>query len=389
MINKKRLVIFSIIGCVVIVAAVGMFRLFTGGKVGPGKVSAPDKAAAASAKTTAPVTVKSVTQWHDAVGTIEPRAQARIEPQLAAQVNAVRVTAGDSVKKGQVIVTLDDRQMRTKLLHARQSLKNAASQKEQARQAVNAAEAAFSEAKSAYERIRKFYEKEAATESELEQARSRFLQARAGLKRAKDGLEGAKAGIRMAEQMVVEAEITLGYTKIKAPTDGEILKRLVDPGDMAMPGKPLLLLRTARGLRLEAHVRESLVGKVRPGKTLKVQLITLGKTVDAKVEELIPYADPKTRTFLVKAALPPDISGIYPGMYAKLRIPSRQVRMILVPQRAVRQVGQLELVTVKTPEGWQSRYIKTGSRHDKQVEVLSGLSGDETVRVKERNSNDG
>lgn len=381
--HKKRILIFFLIGVLAVVAVAGLIWLFSGDKVGPAKTAGPAKAGDAANAATAPVTVKNVTQWHDAVGTIEPRTQARIEPQVAAQVNAVRVTAGDSVKKGQVIVTLDDRQMRTKLLHARQSLKSATSQKEQARQAVNAAEAAFAEAKSAYERIRKFYEEEAATESELEQARSGFLQARAGLKRARDGLEGAKAGIRMAEQMVAEAEITLDYTKIQAPTDGEVLKRLVDPGDMAMPGKPLLLLRTARDLRLEAHVRESLVGKVRPGETLKVQLSTLGKTVDAHVEELIPYADPKTRTFLVKAALPPGISGIYPGMYAKLRIPYRQIRMILVPHRAVRRVGQLELVTVKTPEGWQSRYIKTGSRHDEQVEVLAGLSGDETLLLEE------
>ena len=300
---------------------------------------------------------------------------------MSGQVMAVRVNAGDRVKKGQPLVSLDGRQLKARYSQAAQSLKTAVSQKEQARQAINAAEAAFAEAKSAYHRIKKFFDADAATEQDLEQARSRYLQARAALKRARNGLSGASAGVRMAEEMVQEAKIGLGYTEIKAPAKGEVLKRLVDPGDLAMPGKPLLLLKTAGGLQLESYVRESLIQRVKPGARLRVELTTLQQTVDSRVEELIPYADPQTRTFLVKSSLP-NTAGLYPGMYGKLLIPYKQVELVLIPRSAIDEVGQLELVMVKTADGWKRRYIKTGSIYGEKIEVLSGLSGGEILKLK-------
>lgn len=202
------------------------------------------------------------------------------------------------------------------------------------------------------------------------------------MKRSEDVFSETLAGVRMAEELIAEAQITLSYTEITAPSDGEVLKRLVDPGDLAMPGKPLLLLRTAGGLRLEAHVRESIVDKIHPGSTLPAELPTLQQTVDSQVAELIPYADARTRTFLVKAALP-DIPGLYPGMYGKLRIPYMEIDIVLIPEKTIDRVGQLELVIVKTPDGWKRRYIKTGNRYGEKVEVLSGLLGHETLKVME------
>jgi HlyD family secretion protein len=286
------------------------------------------------------------------------------------------------VTKDQLLVRLDGRQIQARLSQAGQSLKTAVSQKEQARQSVHAAEAVFAEATSAYNRIKGFFDADAATEQDLEQVRSAYQQAKAALKRAQDGVAGTLAGVRMAEEMVSEAQIALGYTRIKAPSDGSILQRLIDPGDLAMPGKPLLLIRTAGGLRLEAHVREGLIHAVHPGSVFPVELVTLEQTVDAEVNEVIPYADPQTRTFLVKAVLP-DLAGLYPGMYGKLHIPLQDMDLVLIPHQTIARVGQLEMVSVKTDSGWQRRYIKTGNRYKGKIEVLSGLSGGEILKVKE------
>ncbi len=378
--TNKRIII-PLFVAIVIGAAVIILWIFSGGEITPGMVE-PDKTPAAAGAGTVNAEIETVTEWYDAVGTVQPRTQARIEAQVSGQVINVRVNAGDRVSKDDLLVELDDRQLESRYSQATQSLKTVVSQKEQARQAVNAAQAAFAEAESAYNRVKKFFDADAATEQDLEQARSRYLQAKASLKRAKDGLAGASAGVRMAEEMVQEAKIGLGYTKINAPANGEVLKRLVDPGDMAMPGKPLLLLKTPGGLQLEAYVRESLVRKIHPGKTLRVELSTLQKTVDSRVEELIPYADPQTRTFLVKSKLP-NIPNLYPGMYGKLRIPYKQVELVLIPRTAVYEVGQLELVMVKSADGWGRRYIKTGNIYGNRVEVLSGLSGNETLKIKE------
>lgn len=380
--TKKWILIPAVAVCA-ITALIVLSWFFSKDEIPPGKVR-PETAGAGRDIQTARVQVETVTQWYDAVGTVEPRTKAHIKAQVSGQVNEVRVTAGDPVAQGDLLVVLDDRRLQSLLSQARQSLETASARKEQAWQAVNSAEAAFVEAESAYNRIKKFFDAEAATEQDLEQARSRYLQAKAGLRRARDGLSGASAGVRMAGDRIREAKIALSHTEIKAPAEGKVLKRLVDPGDLAMPGKPLLLLRMKGGLRLEAYVRESLVSRVLPGARLQVRLATLQKTVDSEVEELIPYADPRTRTFLVKTKLP-DLSGLYPGMYGKLRIPYKQVEAILVPRAAVEEVGQLALVHVKSDEAgqWDRRYIKTGNIHGDRVEVLAGLSGDETVRLKE------
>lgn len=378
--NKKRIII-PLIVCLVIAAAILLFFVFSKDNISPGRTGPAQKPPGTDGET-AEAEVKTVTEWYEAVGTVKPRSKARIEARISGTVTDVRVNAGDKVAKGDLLLSLDGRQMRAQLAQAAQSLESAASQKKQAQETINSAEAAFAEAESAYNRTRKFFDAEAATEQDLEQARSRYLQAKAALKRAEDALAGASAGVRMAEGLVREAKIGLSYTKINAPTDGKVLKRFVDPGDMAMPGKPLLLLKTPGGLQLEAYVRESLVRKIHPGKTLRAELSTLQKTVDSRVEELIPYADPQTRTFLVKSKLP-NIPGLYPGMYGKLRIPYKQVELVLIPRTAVYEVGQLELVMVKSADGWGRRYIKTGNIYGNRVEVLSGLSGDETLKIKE------
>ncbi|MDZ7830811.1 MAG: efflux RND transporter periplasmic adaptor subunit [Desulfobacterales bacterium] len=379
--KNKKWILIPLIVCLVIAAGILLFWFFSKNDIPPG-MTGPDKAPPVEAASTVPAKIETVTEWYDAVGTVQPRTQARIEAQVSGQVTDVRVNAGDMVEAGELLVTLDDRQMQARLGQAMQSLQSAMARKEQARQAVNAAQAAFAEAESAYNRIKSFYASEAATEQDLEQVRSRYLQAKAALKRAQDGLSGASAGVRMAEEMVREAKIGLGYTKITAPTEGKVLKRLVDPGDLAMPGKPLLLLKTAGGLRLEAYVRESLIQQIQPGSKLRVALPTLQQTVESEVEELIPYADPQTRTFLVKSRLP-DIAGLYPGMYGKLQIPYKQVELVLIPRNTVDKVGQLELVEVKTEDGWARRYIKTGNIYGEQVEVIAGLSGDEILKIKE------
>ena len=385
--NKKRIAAISLIGFLVIAAAGVFFWLYSSGKVAPGNVSAPEKPVQSGDVETASVTVKNITQWYEAVGTLDPRTRARIKPRVSAQVEEVLVNDGEAVEKGQLLIMLDDRDLQAELSQARHSLKNAVSKKQQAEQAVDASKAALEEARSAYERTKKLYEGEAATEQQLEKAKSRFLQAKSGLESHMQGLQGAKASVSMAEENVVKAEIALGYTEVRAPSDGKVLKRKVDPGDMASPAKSLLLLRTAKELRLEAHVPETMVSRVSPGKRLKAKIPTLDKTVRTRVEELIPYADPQTRTFLVKAGLP-EVEGAYPGMYGKLMIPYKEATVILVPREAVRRVGQLELVTIRTEDGRENRYIKTGNIHDQKVEVLAGLKGDETLLLKESTSDD-
>lgn len=347
--------------------------------------------------------VQRVEERYTAIGTVKPRSETMIEAQVSAQVQKVHVQPGDKVNRGDLLITLDDRQASSRRDGATAALNSAKSGREQAMQGVNAAEAAHKEAKLQYDRISGYYKAQAATKQELEMAESGYLQAKAALKRAKDALSASEAGIKQAMGVLSETHVGLEFSRITAPATGEVIKRMVEPGDLALPGKPLIALRTETGFRIEAHVREGLIGRVKPGMMLKAEITTLGVICDTEVEEIIPYADPATRTFLVKAALPDAIDGIYSGMYGKLLIPETTEEVVLIPSEAVIITGQLELVMVKVDgdpsnesksdinsnsqkvrddqERWQLRYIKTGKQSGDMVEVLSGLKGDETVGV--------
>ena len=352
-IRMKKIKSFIFLG----LAAAGVVILLLVGKLYFGDKIDPEAKVEVSASHDAPqqtvrADIKKVTEWYEAVGTVRPRTETRIEAQVAAQVRSVKVRPGSKVNQRQVLIELDNRKFASRL--------------DQAKQAAVAARAAHTRSEASYKRIKTYFESQAATAQDLEQA--------------EETLTSAKAGILRAEEIVREAEIALGYTTIRAPESGEVLKRLVEPGDLAAPGKPLLILETSGAFRLEAYVREGLIRKIQPDSKLHVAIGALDQTTDAIVEEIIPYADPATRTFLVKVSLP-RLNGLYPGMFGKLLVPVQEHEVVLIPRKAVRRVGQLELVDVKSEEKWSTRYIKTGRQMDDQVEVLAGLTGGEILGI--------
>jgi RND family efflux transporter MFP subunit len=377
--NKRRI---YLIGAGAFITLLALVILFSGNNtIRPGVFPEKDSPGISPPKTMQ-VEKEKVVDWYEAVGTVRPGTETNIGAQITAQVTMVNVSPGSKVEKNQVLLTLDNRQFISRLDQAKQGLKSAAAGREEARQAVAAAQAAFNQAEAAYTRTKKYFDKEAATSHDLEQGEAAYLQAKAGLSRAKEGLAGTNARIKQAEEVIKEAEIALGYTTIRAPESGEVLKRMVEKGDLALPGKPLVILQTSGFLRLEAYVREGLITKVVPGNHLSVHIATIGKTVDALVEEVVPYADPQTRTFLVKAALPP-LPGLYPGMYGKLLIPVKEQEVVLIPGEAIRRIGQLELVKVKDKDTWKQRFVKTGRAVDSNIEILSGLEGGEIIGLEE------
>jgi multidrug efflux pump subunit AcrA (membrane-fusion protein) len=118
------------------------------------------------------------------------------------------------------------------------------------------------------------------------------------------------------------------------------------------------------------------------GDSLRVSIDALDQTVSGKLTELVPAADPMTRSFLVKVDIP-SIKGLYPGMFGRLLVPVGTASVIWVPPIAVRRVGQLEMVTARIGDQWKSIYVTTGRTVGNRVEILSGLNGDETIAVTE------
>jgi multidrug efflux pump subunit AcrA (membrane-fusion protein) len=318
---------------------------------------------------------------HEAVGTVKAKTDTRVEAQVTGRVLKVLVRPGDKVNAGDTLLVLDSQASQAQLERSIQAKSSAASMTRQARDVLAAAKAASAKAESTYKRMNTLFEQKVVTAEEMEKAESAFLQAKAGLGQAEQGVAAAEARVREAGKVVEEAEIGLGYTTITAQEPGEVARRLVEPGDLAFPGKELLSLQTGGSLQLEAMVRESLIGRISLQDKLSVKVTALGGEVLAgEVAEIEPLADPVTRSFLVKVRLP-EVPGLYPGMFGRLLVPLGQEEAVLVPERAITRVGQLETVMVRDGEQWLPVYVRTGETLDGQVEVLSGLSGGETVGI--------
>jgi RND family efflux transporter MFP subunit len=322
--------------------------------------------------------VEEVPEWYEAVGTVRSKTETHISAQITGRILKVIVRPGDQVKQEDPLIYLDNREFQARLDQARQGLAAARAKKEQAEQALVSSQAVLTQAEADYKRVKTYFEQEAATKKDLEKAEASYRQAKAGVEQAKKGTVVAKAGVQQAKQVVEEARVALGYTKIVAPEAGEVAKRLAEPGDVAWPGKALLLLHAPGALRLEAHVREGLIKKILPGSRLQVAINALNATLDGTVEEVIPSADPLSRTFLVKVAIP-VITGLYPGMFGRLLVPLGERPAVVVPAKAVYRIGQVEVVKAEKNGRWCDCFVKTGKKVDGKVEILSGLHGNEKV----------
>jgi HlyD family secretion protein len=322
----------------------------TTGKIGPGYLEAASQTPPSAGRARAELT--TLTDYYQAVGTVRPRTEVKVESQVPGRVRKITVTAGSLVEPGQLLVQLDDRQYRAKVAQARHGLEEV--------------RAGARRAKSEYARAKKLLAGEAATPQDMERAREAF--------------QRAASRVSQAQKQVEEAEVALGFTRIKASQAGRVIKRLTEPGDMALPGRPLLLLQTQGAHRLEALLREGLIGKVRLGQELQVRVPALKRSIKGVVEEISPSADPATRSFLIKVGLA-EQPGLYPGMFGRLLVPVGSHQAVLVPASAITRVGQLEMVNVEQDGRWQRVYITSGRRVNGKVEVLSGLSGGEPLAL--------
>lgn len=315
-----------------------------------------------------------------AVGAVRPKTEISVASQVMGRVALVAVRPGQRVEKGQPLVELDADEFVARAEASAQALAGARAGLGQAEQAVAAARAQADKARSTFERLRALHQQGAVAAEEMERARRDMLQAEASLAQAREGYSQAASAVRQSENLAREARINQGYTRIDAPEAGEVVRRMIEPGDMAVPGRPLLLLQTGGAFWLEAAVREGLMPRVPLGARLTVAIDALGMELPGVVEEIVPSADPATRTVIVRVSLPPA-PGIYQGMFGRLLIPAGEREAVLAPARALRRVGQL--VTVRVAEGgdWRDITVRPGREIDGLIEIQAGLSGGETLAL--------
>jgi len=290
-----------------------------------------------------------------AAGTLRAKVETVISPLISATISSIAVWAGDEVQPGEVLVNLDARELKARV--------------DQAHQAVVSAGARLTQTEKEAKRVQRIFKADPGAISKAERDR---IQA---------ALSTTRAQLVSAKRHEDETRTALSYSKLTSPIAGRIVERYADPGDTARPGVPVLRLYNPATLRLESSVRESVASKLKENQNITAEIDALDKRYDGVVDEIVPSADPGSRTFLVKVSLTGD-AGLYPGMFGRLLIPIGQIEKLYIPIAAVTQVGQLDFVIVKTEQGAVRRYVRLGQRgSDERIAVVSGLKAGEKVLV--------
>ncbi len=299
-------------------------------------------------------------------GTVHAKQTAVISAQVPASIRQVLVQAGDRVRAGQLLATLDDAAMRSELNRA--SAAQSAVEKQQMAAQSNASMAA--ETLVRYQMLK---DQKSVSPQEFDEVQKRSeataLQVQA-LQAQSDEAKAAVAGARTE----------VGYTQLRAPFAGVVTARMADPGTLATPGTPLLQIDRDGPLQLYTSVDESMIATVRLGMKVPVNIQGIGSgELTGIVAQIVPAADPTSRSFQVKLDLP-STPGLRAGIYATASFPGGMRAMILAPQSAVVMRGSLACVyALDENRVAQLRYVTLGNQHGDQVEVLSGLAAGEML----------
>ncbi len=222
------------------------------------------------------------------MGTVRAKLHAVIEAKVSGRIEALLVAPGQTVKAGDLIAQLDAREIQAKL-------DQALALREQATRDLA--------------RGRELLDKKITTQAEFD-----AVQARA----------------RVAEGAAREMETMLGYTKVVAPFDGIVTRKLADVGDLAAPGKAIIEMEDPSALRFEADVPEALIGNIKLGANLPVRVSEGAAPIEGTVVEVAPVADAASRTFLVKLDLPAT-EGTRSGQFGRVLVATGESKSIRVP----------------------------------------------------------
>jgi multidrug efflux pump subunit AcrA (membrane-fusion protein) len=339
----------------------------------------PAEAADAIAVTVATVAMADVADTFEAGGVVEARTTATLMARILAPVREVRASSGDRVRSGEVLIVLDGRDLAAQARRARAAGMSADQDVIAAESERQAADAVLLLARATHARIAGLHARRSATAQELDDVTGALRAAEARAASAVARARAAAAGVEAARAASDAADTSETFSRIEAPFDGVVTEKMVEPGNMAAPGTPLMRVEDARGFRLEVHVDESRIGQIASGVTVPVGFDAGGeggpRVVSGTVTEIGRAVDADTRAFLVKISLP-AASGLRSGMFGRAHFSTRPRRALTVPASALVRRGQMTSVFVVEKDIARVRLVNVSG-----TEVLAGLSDGDVVIV--------
>lgn len=286
------------------------------------------------------VDMKQVADQIEIMGTVQAAQKAVISSRISGNIIELLVTPGSRVHQGEKLVQINAQEISAKLMQAKAQL---------------------DQAKRNLQREKKLLAQKATTPE--------------AVKALEDAEKIARANHQGASTM-------LGYTTISAPFNGLITRKLVDVGDLATPGRPLLHMEEEEKLQILADVPETIVANIRLGMKMRITVPTAGLILQGTVSEIAPVADSRSRTVPLKLDIEKN-KALRSGQFARVTLPGAKVETILVPPEGIIPLGQMERVFIAVDNKARLRLVRTGKHYQDEVEILSGLTPGDSLIISE------
>lgn len=284
-------------------------------------------------------------------GKVQASNSTELSTRVMGFVNKIHVKIGEEVKKGQLILSIQNNDLLAK--------------KAQVESNILKTTTGFKNAEKDYSRYKKLFASNSISQKEMDDMATRY--------------EMAKASLEGVKQQKSEINAQFAYTNIRAPFSGIITNKYIDQGALANPGMPLISIEGKGDFEVQTLVPEGEISKIKQDIPVLINVKAIDKTFKGKIVELSTSAKNTGGQYLVKLSLKNASNKLLSGMYATVQFPIKETndtkQKILISNDAIVSYGQLQGVyTVSQSNKALLRWLRLGRSFEEQTEVLSGLS---------------
>ena len=355
-------------------------------------------------------------------GSIEANTEVQVYPKISAQIEEMRADSGDTVKKGDVVALLESDELQAQLSQAKAALEavqakwaqmEVGARPEEIAQAedlVAKARANLKDAENNYRRMEALYQRGTIARRQFEAAELAYTVAKADLNSARERLEMLKEGATEEDRQALQAQVSqaraaldlarirLSYARITSPIYGTVSERFIDPGNLAIPTKPLVTIVQMDTVKVLVYFPEDLIRYMVPG--LRAQLAVAAysdQVFHGRIDKVSPTLNPETRMFSSEITVRNTEHLLRPGMFATVRLSvDPHGNALLLPKEAVLykeeyvenrgagkgEVHRIHYVFVAGHGRAHMRRVVIGHESDTHVEISQGLDKGEQVIVR-------
>lgn len=352
-------------------------------------------------------TVKSssISVKNEFAGSVKAFEQANVISKTPGKVKEIFVKVGDKVKKGDILFTLDDVNLRAQLAQAEAGLTSASVSLDKARGSgysqtllqsqteFDQATTGYNDVKANYERTKALYDSGAVSKKEFDSIKTSLDQATERLNSAKENLdlytkssgpqnvEIAKAQYQQSAANVELYKSQLNDLTVRADIAGTITEKNINIGEGASSSSPAFVISNTDDIKVDINIPENLLDKFQKGQKIDVSVQSITNPLKAEVDIVHPSIDSTTKNYKVELNLLDKPGGLKPGMLAKVNIEvEKKDNVLTLPNKAIVTENGINYIysvknnkIVKTPS-------KVGLSNDTTCEIQEGINaGDDIV----------